>query len=413
MNRDYQESPYHLLSVEQAREHILSGLAPLESELVPLEQALGRVLAQDIIAAEDIPPLANSAMDGYAVRAADTAFASREHPVMLRLVGNLAAGQVARRALLPGEALRIMTGAPLPEGADSVVRFEDVLLQNDLLCITKPVRVAQDVREAGEDVRRGQHVLNQGVPLCPQEIGLLASLGYSQVQVGRRPLVAILSTGDELAEQDQAPAAGQIRDINGPTNAAQVRAAGGIPLELGIARDSEHDISQKIKQGIAQGAHLFITSGGVSAGDFDLVKRVLMNNGHLDFWWVNMKPGRPLAFGHLGGVPLIALPGNPVAAFISFALFAHPAILRLQGALRYELPSVYASLAEPIIRKDGRRHYLRVYLEHTSRGSTAHLTGDQGSGIVTSLVKADGLAVIPETCDHLERGSLVEVLLLR
>ncbi|MHB9032547.1 MAG: molybdopterin molybdotransferase MoeA [Anaerolineae bacterium] len=408
-----QVEQYHTLSVEQALERILAGIVPAGTELVPLADALGRVLAQDVHAAEDIPPLANSAMDGYALRADDTLPAAQEKPVALKVVSSLAAGQVLDTPVEPGTAVRIMTGAPLPDGADAVVRFEDAAAENGQVKINAPVKRGKNVRRAGEDVQRGTRVLGEGTLIRPQELGLLASLGYTQVQAGRKPLVAVLATGNELAQPGHAPGRGQIRDINGPTNAAQVRQAGGIPLELGIAHDTTAELAAKIHAGIERGAQLFVTSGGVSAGDFDLVKNVLAANGRLDFWWVNMKPGRPLAFGYLGDVPLIALPGNPVASFISFELFARPVILRMQGLQSYRAARVPARLAEAINRKDGRRHYLRVSLEPDTNGYIARLTGDQGSGIVTSLTKADGLAVIPETVDHLDAGSLVEVLLLR
>ncbi|MHB1355586.1 MAG: molybdopterin molybdotransferase MoeA [Anaerolineae bacterium] len=408
-----QREGYAVLSVEDARERILSGMTFLGSECVPLAAALGRVLAEDIVAGEDIPPLANSAMDGYALRSIDTISASASHLVELKVLASLPAGQVYGGTVGSGQAIRIMTGAPLPAGADAVVRFEDAEHQGEQLVLHAPVRFGLNVRTAGEDVRRGQQVLAMGTLIRAQEIGLLAGLGINQVPVGRRPLVAILATGDEIAASDISPNPGQIRNINGPMNAAQVRQAGGVPLELGVARDSTHELGEKIRQGLDAGAHLFITSGGVSAGDFDLVKRVLASVGSLDFWWVNMKPGRPLAFGHLGAVPLLALPGNPVAAFVSFELFARPAIMRLQGFSSYQHLKVQARLVQPIGRKDGRRHYLRVRLAQTSDGLVAELTGDQGSGIITSLVQADGLAVIPETCDHLAAGSMVEVLLLR
>lgn len=408
-----QRERYALLSVEEARDRILGGLTPLGIERVSLTAALARVLAEDILAGEDIPPMANSAMDGYALRSVDTMSASPRQVLELKVLANLPAGRVYGGTVGAGQAIRIMTGAPLPAGTDAVVRFEDVELTGEQVYLNAPVRSGLNVRKAGEDVRRGQQALARGTCIRAQEIGLLAGLGISQVPVGRRPLVAILATGDELAAGEAGPVPGQIRNINGPMNAAQVLQAGGIPLELGIARDSTLELGQKIRQGLDEGAHLFITSGGVSAGDFDLVKRVLASAGSLDFWWVNMKPGRPLAFGHLGAVPLLALPGNPVAAFVSFELFARPAILRLQGLTDYRQPTVPARLVQPIVRKDGRRHYLRVRLSHTATGLVAELTGEQGSGIITSLVQADGLAVIPENCDHLAVGSMVEVLLLR
>ena len=241
---------------------------------------------------------------------------------------------------------------------------------------------------------------------------MLASVGRREVSVIRRPRVAILATGDEIVDVGEPLGPAQIRNINGTSNAAQVLRHGGQPIMLGVAPDRAEALSAKLREGLAAGADLFITSGGVSVGDFDLVKDVLAAEGRIDFWWVNMKPGKPLAFGAIGGVPLLALPGNPVAAMISFELFARPMIRKMLGHDRWPWASVSARLREGIERKDGRRHYLRVRLVETDGGLEAALTGDQGSGILSSLVQADGLAVIPEDCERLSAGSTVQVLLL-
>jgi molybdopterin molybdotransferase len=408
---------YPILSVEQAQERILALVTPTPSEQVPILQALDRVLSEDVTADRDVPPLDNSAMDGYALRAADAAGATNDQPVALRIVAELAAGQTLERPVGAGEAVRIMTGAPLPPGADAVVRFEECRVAaegrpGDQVCVCVAPHVGMNVRYAGEDVRGGSVVLSSGTVLRPQEIGMLASVGRAQAWVHRRPRVALLATGDEVVDVLDAPAPGQIRNINSYTNAAQVLRWGGEPLMLGIARDRSAELSARMHAALEQGADMVVTSGGVSAGDFDLVKRVLAREGQMDFWWVNMKPGRPMAFGTLGGLPLLALPGNPVSAALSLWLFGRPAIRKMLGYTAWEWPAVTARLREPVGRKDGRRHYLRVRLVDGPEGREAVLTGDQGSGILSSLVAADGLAVIPEACDHLEAGSLVNVLLL-
>lgn len=405
------EAAYPLLSVEEALARVLAAVSPLPAVRVPLLTALDQVLAEDVLAPFDVPPRDNAAMDGYAVRALDL-HAGEALPV----VGAVAAGHPANEALPPGRALRIMTGAPLPIGADTVVRFEDTTplgeaLRDARVRIDRVPQRGANVRQAGEDVRAGQVVLRQGAVLRPQEIGMLAALGQTVVPVFRRPVVAVLSTGDEVVPPGEARGPGQIYDSNGPTVAALVLRAGGEPLLLPPVRDRESDLAVRLHEAQAR-ADLIVTSGGVSVGDFDLVKNVLASHGQMDFWWVNMKPGKPLAFGRLGEVPLLALPGNPVAAMLSFYLFGRPAVAKMRGLRDWAPPGVMAVLADPIERKDGRRHYLRVRLEEGASQPVARLTGDQGSGILSSLVAGNGVAVIPETCTHLDAGTLVQVLLL-
>lgn len=397
-----------VLSVEEARERILATVHVLEPERVGLLEAAGRVLVELITADRDIPPLTNSAMDGYAVRGADVTHA----PVRLRVVGEVAAGYLSQVQVQHGTAVRIMTGAPIPPGADTVVRFEDARLDGDWVEVLKGYAIGKNVRAAGEDVRTGQVVLEAGKMLRPQEVGMLAAVGRVKVAVVRRPRVAILATGDEVVLPDQAPGPGQIRDANSYTIAAQVQRYGGLPLLLGVARDQETLVRRGMRKALNRRADLIITSGGVSAGDFDLVKQVLATEGEMHFWSLNMKPGRPLAFGVISGVPLLGLPGNPVAAMVSTELFARPALLKMQGFTDWSCPTITARLSQPIARKDGRRHYLRVRLRETQAGYEATLTGDQGSGILTSLVQADGLAIIPEEATHLSAEAEVQVILL-
>ncbi len=398
-----------VLSVEEALDRILATVHVLESERVSLLQAAERVQVEEVVADRDIPPLTNAAMDGYAVRGTDVA----EAPSRLRVIEEVGAGHLAKKPVGPGEAVRIMTGAPVPDGADTVVRFEDTHNESEWVDIAKAYETGKNVRRAGEDVREGQSVLLPGAVLRPQEIGMLAAVGWTETSVVRRPRVAILATGDEVVPPDRTPGPGQIRDANSYTVAAQVQAFGGVPLLLGVARDQEELVRRGMQEALDRDADLIITSGGVSVGDFDLVKQVLAAEGEMHFWSLNMKPGRPLAFGIMDGVPLLGLPGNPVAAMISTELFARPALLKMQGFSEWSRPTVWARLTEPIERKDGRRHYLRVSLQDSDTGHEATLTGDQGSGILNSLVQADGLAIIPEEADHLPVGTEVQVLLLR
>ena len=409
-----------LMEVEEARQEILAHIQPLEPEAVPLLEALGRTLAEDIQATENIPPFDNSAMDGYAVRAADVGGAGPQHPVTLRVIANLAAGVAPAEAVGPQTAIRIMTGAPLPPGADAVVPFEDTdeglaggTASPGQVQIMRAVRAGDNVRRSGEDVHQGEVVLERGVALRPQEIGLLASLGRPSVRVTRRPRVAVLATGDELVAIDQPLAPGQIRNSNSYSNAAQVLRYGGIPLLLPVARDTVADVTARIEQGIAQGADLFLTSGGVSVGDFDLVKRVLHDLGHVDFWQVRMQPGKPMAFGHLRGVPLIGMPGNPVSAMVVFEQFARPVLLKMLGRRHLLKPEIEATLLDGAKSYVDRVRFLRAVVRQDVEGRwTARLTGPQGSGILSSMVRANGLAIIPKQRGGVPAGTRVWVQML-
>jgi molybdopterin molybdotransferase len=406
------DEEYPILAVEEALSRFLDHFHPLESERAAIVDALDRVLAEDIVAAYDIPPHANSAMDGYAVRVADTAGARDDAPRRLRVAGELAAGFTRDTPVEPGTAIRIMTGAPIPPGADAVIPFEETTPDGDAIFIRKPYPDSANIRAAGEDVRAGETVLARGAVLRPQEIGMLAALGRTDVAVIRRPRVAILSTGDEVVDTTEALAPGKIRDANGYSVAAAVMKYGGIPLRLGIARDRVEELTAKVREGLRRGADLFVTSGGVSVGDFDMVKRVLAAEGEIAFWRVRMKPGKPLAFGTIRGVPLLGLPGNPVSALMSFELFGRPALLKMQGKTRLAKPTIEATLADEIRRKDDRRHYVRVRLETRGGETIARLTGDQGSGILLSMVHADGIAIIPEDLRRVPAGTRVRVLML-
>jgi molybdopterin molybdotransferase len=408
---------YPMLSVEEALERVLSMFEVLEPEQVPLLDALGRVLAQDVYADIHIPPHDNSAMDGYAILADDVTGASAETPARLQVIENLAAGYVADRKVTPGTAIRIMTGAPVPDGADSVVRFERTRQEGEWVEVFYASPPGNNIRRAGEDVHKGDLVLPKGTRIRPQEIGMLASLGCESVNAIRRPRVAILATGDELADIDEPLGPGKIRNSNSYSNAAQVIKYGGVPVMLGIARDKESDLTTKIRQGLDEGVDLFLTSGGVSVGDFDMVKTVLAAEGEMTFWRVRMKPGKPLAFGRLETadgrtVPMLGMPGNPVSVMVSFEVFARPAIFKMRGVTDLSKPRIQATLVDAIASKDERRHFVRVRVTEDGGEYRAELTGGQGSGILNSMVMANGLAIISEDLNHLPAGSRVEVILL-
>lgn len=409
------------ITVERARERVLARFEPLEGESVALLEAFGRVLAEDVVAGQDIPPFSNSAMDGYAVRGEEVLEASRGRPVRLQLRGEIAAGTVPTTEVEPGTAIRIMTGAPMPPGADTVVPFEltdegdpEMEMEAGAVRVLVPVEPGRNVRPAGEDVHRGERVLERGTRLRPQEVGLLASLGRTQVPVTRRPRVAILATGDELVEVDQPLTPGKIRNSNAYSNYGQVLKYGGVPLKLPNARDRFEEISARIDEGLAWGTDLFLTTGGVSVGEYDLVKKVLASRGTISFWQVRMQPGRPMAFGEIEGVPLLGLPGNPVSAMVSFELFARPALLKMQGQRALRKQRVEVPLLEPAKTYPDRIRFLRAIVERDEGGQfRARLTGPQGSGILSSMVRANGLAIIPpQPRSPLPAGTVVEVMML-
>ncbi len=387
-----------MIPVEEALERILSRVGVLGDEQVPVARALHRVLAEPAVSSLDLPPWPNSSMDGYALRGDDTTAASPATPARLVIAGRVAAGHVAERPLRPGEAFRIFTGGPLPEGADSVIPQEDVSLDAMTLVVPRAVRIGDYVRPRGEDVQAGD-------------------LGRSQVRVVRRPRVGILSTGDEIVDLGGRLGPGQIPNSNTYSLMAQVSEAGGVPVSLGVAADRLEDIEARLRWGL--GCDLLISSAGVSVGEHDFVKAALERLGaeqHL--WLVDMRPGKPIAFATIpsagkSALPAFALPGNPVSAMVTFELFVRPALLRLGGHSRLGRPMVQARAQAPIANPGRRRGYLRVTLSTDGAGAyTARLTGDQSSGILRSMVAADGLAVVSgDTTIHI--GEPVPVILLR
>ena len=424
-----------MLSVEEAYRQIMACFGPLEPEEKPLLECLGQTLAAEIRSPLALPPLANSGMDGYAVRRADIGGAGEGQPRHLQVIGLVAAGQVSTQTVAPGTAIRIMTGAPLPAGADTVVPFEETDEVErraagrtlDEIDIRADLPLGCNVRPAGEDVQPGQLVLEAGTVIRPAEIGVLASLGLARARVIRRPLVSVLSTGDELESLGQPLAGGKIYDSNGFSVAASIIAAGGRPQTLGIARDNLADMRRKLEQ--VAGSDLLVTSAGVSKGDYDVVKDVLTERGDINFWSVRMRPAKPLAFGMLRDdagaagmtgdtgtagkpIPLMGLPGNPVSAMVAFEMFARPAIRAMLGRQRLARPVVEGTLTGPIRNTDGRRVFARVEVERQNGVFYANPTGPQGSNILTSMSRANGLAVCPEDLPVKEAGERVSIIML-
>jgi len=413
-----------MISVDQALEKVLAHIDVLEAEESPILGCLGQVLAEDVFSSINIPPLDNSAMDGYAVRSADTRGASRQSPRFLRVIGTATAGFICLSEVEPDTAIRIMTGAPIPKGADCVVRFEDTDEAerhgaSGEIGILREAKLGANIRLAGEDITAGSLVLSKGTVIRPAEVGVLASLGCSKVMVIRRPVVAILATGDEVVDIVQPLPEGKIYNSNSYSVAALVLRYGGIPRILGIASDSEDSLVARLHLGLD--ADMVITSGGVSLGDYDVVRDVLAKQGEIVFWQVREKPGRPLAFGVIkapgkaGGVrniPLFGLAGNPVGAMVNFELLARPAILKMMGKEKLAKPTVEAVIEDSIKNTDGRRVFARAIVEKRGGQYFARLTGPQGSGILTSMALANGLVVVPEDKPGVKAGDLVKVMML-
>ncbi len=418
-----------MISVEEALDKLLSYVHVLPKEEVPILDSLGQVLAEDVYSSINVPPLDNSAMDGYAVRSSDTLGAGTDSPKLLRVIDTVAAGSISKKSVIPGTAVRIMTGAPVPEGADTVVRFEDTdedqrrqasagqaIAEIGILC---EAEVGLNIRYAGEDITKGSMILAEEMLIRPAEAGVLASLGNEKVTVISRPVVAILATGNELVEVGQPLPVGKIYNSNSYSVAALVKRYGGIPRILGIALDNEDSLVAAIRRGLD--ADMLITSGGVSLGDYDVVKDVLAQEGEIGFWTVRMKPGKPLAFGAIPGsdrqgtptmIPHLGLPGNPVSSMVTFEIFARPAIFKMMGKKNWTKPTIEAVLEDRIVNTDGRRVFTRTVIEKREGRYYARLTGPQGSGVLTSMARANGLAILPEDKAEMGPGEVVQVMML-
>lgn len=408
-----------LLNVDEAIERILSQIEQLPAESVDLTEALGRVLAEDIVSDIMLPPFANSSMDGYALCADDTTGADKDSPATLRVIMDIPAGIVPPLALAAGQAARIMTGAPLPDGANAIVPVEETDGQwtddnalPEQVSVFRSLKPGNYVRPAGEDVNVGDLILERMTELQAAEIGALAALGRAQVPVIRRPKVAILPSGDEIIPVSEPLAPGKIRDVNSYTLQSLLRKYGAEPIVMPVARDTMDDIRSQFNSALELSPDMLISSAGASVGAADFAYAVLQELGHVDFWKINLRPGKPLAFGELQGIPFFGLPGNPVSVMVTFDVIVRPTLLKMTGHAD-DWVEVHAKLAENL-RSDGRRSFVRVTLiKDRDGGWLASATGTQSSGALMSMVRADGLLIVPEGVTHVNSGEVMRVRVLR
>ena len=409
-----------LLNVDTALTNILDSVTKLGHETVPLIRALDRIIAEDIASPINLPSFDNSAMDGYAIHAADSWAASETHPVSLTVVMDILAGAAPTGHLEKGQAARIMTGAPLPAGATAIIPVEDTddnWQKGDSspppakVSIRRRADEGAHIRRVGENIPVGARVMAAGSLIRPAELGMLAAIGRAEVKVIRKPKTLILTTGNELVDIDQSPAPGKIRDTNSYTVAGLIRQAGGVPVRLPIASDSLDSIRKLYRTALDQQPDMLISSAGVSVGAADLVKVVMEELGDIRFWRINMRPGKPLAYGAIQGIPFFGLPGNPVSAMVTFEIFVRPALAKMAGR-RYQ-PQIIQAKTAADMQSDGRRSYNRVTLARIDGETVAQSTGIQSSGALMSMVLADGLAVIPEGARFVPAGTELSVMLLR
>jgi molybdopterin molybdotransferase len=397
------------VQVAEAQEIVLDCVRLIDVERVDLLSALHRVIAEDVIAPRFIPPHDNSAMDGYAVMHHDVAEATPERPAILQVVEVLPAGKLPQHQVQPGQVIKIMTGAALPVGADTVVQVEHTNGSDTTVEIYRAPRRGSHLRQRGEDIAVGDCLVQKNTRLRPAELGVLASIGKAQVLVYRRPRVAILATGDEIADLGDPDISDKIINSNSYTLAGQLTEAGGSPVLLGVARDTREEISQRLASGLH--ADILITSGGVSAGDFDYVRECLEQAGFVPrFWTVAMRPGSPITFGLVGQVPVFSLPGNPVACMVTFELFVRPALLKMSGHTELFRSYTPAVLQDEVHKRPGVRTFLRGILQQHDGQATVTTTGPQGSGILRSMSLANCLIDLPEETQTLESGAIVQVL---
>lgn len=408
-----------LRNVDDAINAILETITPLDAETISTLDGLNRILADPIYADINLPPFANSSMDGYAIRAEDVLNASPNSPITLQVVMDIPAGKAPTQTLHTGKTARIMTGAPLPDGADAVIpvedtnaiwRDKDTQLQTEVKFF-RQVESGAYVRLIGEDIKQGDLILTAGTKLRPQEIGVLVSLGQSQINVIRQPRVVIISTGDELVGINDPLTAGKIRDSNTYTLSGLISEHGGIPLHLPVAKDTPEAIRELFQSALEQQPDMIISSAGVSVGAADYIRTILEEMGSVDFWRINLRPGKPLAYGQISGIPFFGLPGNPVSAMVTFDVLVRPALNKQAGYT--ENPIFISAILQEDIRSDGRRSFIRVKLSHKDGNFYATTTGTQSSGALMSMVLADGLMIIPEGINAVSAGSNHQVRLLK
>ena len=397
-----------LLTVAQARERILERIAVLDAEEVPLVAANGRVLAEDVRSDREVPPFTNSAMDGYAVRAADTSGASATAPVRLAVLGEVRAGVAPPTSLRPASALRIMTGAVLPEGADAVVRVEDTAEADSHVEIRTSVEPGVSIRQAGSDIRRGDVLAIAGRVVTPGLIGVISSVGRRTIRCIRRPRVLLLTTGDELREAGESLAPGQITNTNRYTLRAALEEAGAEVLDVGVARDTRADLVERLRS--AERADLVVSTGGVSMGAYDLVRALIEDREAVDFWQVAVRPGKPLLVGSVDGRPLIGLPGNPVSAMVGVELFVRPAVLKMEGRTDYERPRLSATTEDRLVNPPHLEQYFRGIARREGDRVVVRLTGDQASHVLRSMADANCLIVVPQGTSEIPAGGMVNII---
>ena len=408
-----------MLSVSEARARILAIFAPVETTNLALANLTGRILASDISAETDFPLFDNSSVDGFAVQYSDIGSASHNSPCTLKVVDDIRAGTYSDIPIQSGQCARIMTGAPLPPGADAVVMVEDTDFNERssgssaprTVMVFKPLQPGENVRRRGMDLRAGDQVLSSGRRLRAQEVGLLAMLGLPEVPVYRAAKVALLSSGDELLPVETPLTPGKIHDANSYILGALLESVGVELIKLGSACDAEADIRSRLERAVKEKADVIISSAGVSVGAFDFIKSVIESDGELDFWKVNLRPGKPLAFGKYHGIPFFGLPGNPVSAYVGFEVFVRPALEKLSGQIPQPHSYQKARLAEPL-ESDGRESYLRAIVTEEQGQLTARLTGHQGSGNLLSLVQANALLIVPSGVKSLPANSEAQIWLI-
>jgi molybdopterin molybdotransferase len=401
-----------LLSVEEAREKVLSQIKPLAPLELPLQEAYGCVLAANVTAMSDIPDFSSSAMDGFAVRSSDVAAATPDDPAELRIVGRALIGRRPESTVGGGEAVRIATGAPIPAGADTIVPIENCEVLGETVRILAGSSEGKHIRPTGEDVRSGEILVPKGRRLLAPELGLLATAGVPHPPVHPRPRVIVLSTGDELIPPGQSPEFGQVHDSNAYSIFGALREAGAAPVMAGIVRDDVDLLRDTVLNHLAQ-ADAFVSSGGVSVGERDVVKAAFFRRGDLDFYKVAMQPGMPQGFGHIEGKPFFGLPGNPVSVFVSFEVFIRPAIMKMLGRKQLFRPEVPATLDADVTGPKGKTQFARVLVKRTADGWVASPTGGRGSNLISTVSRANGLAIVPAGVETAPAGTEVKVMLFR
>ena len=402
-----------LIDVDTAITRVLSSVDELGFEIKTTLQALNHVCFEDVIATLNIPPTDNSSMDGYAVKSEDVKGASSDRPIDLSVIGTISAGQIPDFEVVQNSAAKIMTGASIPKGADAVIPFEDIQnIEKESIRVVEMVKKRNNIRDSGEDVKKGNVLIKKGKLISAADIGVMASQGLVDIKVVKKPVVAILATGNELMGPGEMLENGKIYDSNSPAIAAAVIEAGAVPKVLGIAKDTHDSLKEKIE--LASSCDLIVTSAGVSKGDYDIVKDFINNIGEIQFWSVKLRPANPIAFGCIDTnnqkrIPIIGLPGNPVSAMVAFEKFGRPAIFKMRGIHDYSRFVIKAILQDAIDNYDGRRVYARGIVKKIENEYHVSLTGSQQSNLLTSMSKANGLVVCPEDVSRLEIGAIVRV----